>query len=274
VACEISSQHIAAARGAQGSLAMTSVRRLPSGAVHPNLATANITQPEVLRRSLSESLSAVGGGGRHVTLVLPDAAVRVLLLDFETLPNDRNEAEAIIRFRLKKTLPFDVDHCALSFDPLQSNGNVRALVAVSPVVAEYEQVIRDAGYEPGVVVPSVLANLGNLTADRPALMVKIDPETTSMVLADANGIRLLRTIEHPSGAFVNEELLKGVHSSLIYYEDNFGHQVTQVYLAGANVDPTLKATLAHEFQIRVDDLIPGSAGSDTALLTGVEGALA
>ena len=275
MACEITSQHVVAARGTQGSIAMTSVRRLPTGTVAPGLLGTNVVQPDVLRRSVSEALSAVGGGSRNVTLVLPDASVRVLLLDFDTLPADENEARAIIRFRLKKTLPFDVEHCAVSFDRISANGNVRALVALSPaaVVAEYEQVVRDAGYEPGVVLPSVLAALGNLSADRPALLVKIDLETTSMVLADQNGIRLLRTIEHPGGP-ASDELLKGVHSSLIFYEDNFGQQVNHVYLAGGNVAVDLVPALSQEFQVRVSELVPGSPGSDTALLAGVEGALA
>ena len=36
--------------------------------------------------------------------VLPDAAVRVALLDFDSLPGKREEAEGVVRFRLKKSL--------------------------------------------------------------------------------------------------------------------------------------------------------------------------
>jgi type IV pilus assembly protein PilM len=231
-----------------------------------------------VRRSIAEALTTVGGAGRnrHVTLVLPDAAVRVLLLDFDTLPNNIDEAKAIIRFRLKKTLPFDVEHSAISFDRIQSNGMVRAIVAVSPsqVVAEYEHVVRDAGYEPGIVIPSVLATLGVVDPDRATLVVKIDAETTSMVLADSTGLRLIRTLEQPGGSFSQEELLRGVHASLIYYEDTFGQQIANVYLAGSACDPSLATALGQEFQVRVSELSSGTAGGESrALLAGVEGAL-
>ena len=274
LACEISSQHVTAARAGAGVLASHAVRRLPAGLISPTLSGTNVSDADAVRRAVSEALASVGGAGkgRNVIVVLPDAAVRVLLLDFDTLPTDTAEATAIIRFRLKKTLPFDVEHSAISFDRIQSNGNVRTIVALSPaqVVGEYEQAVRDAGYEPGVIMPSVLATLGLFNPDRPSLLVKIDQETTSMVLADSSGIRLIRTIEHPTGSYASDELLRGVHASLIYYEDNFGQQVNNVTLSGTNVDASIPTAVGSEFQVRVSDL---SASGDAAMLAGVEGAL-
>lgn len=266
---------MAAGRAAQRSLAAHSIRRLPAGTVTPSLSVTNILEPEALRHAVSESLSAVGGSGRKrdVIAVLPDAAVRVLLLDFDTLPNDPDETAAIIRFRLKKSLPFDVEHCALSFDKVQSNGQVRTVVALSPanVVAEYEQLFHDAGYEASVVLPSVLATLGNLDPDRPAMLVKIDAETTSIVLADRAGLRLLRTLEHPAGHSANAELMTAVHASLIFYEDSFGQPVSRVLIAGTQADAAIAATIGQENEVQVAELTPGHP--DGRLLAAVEGAL-
>ena len=39
--------------------------------------------------------------------IVPDAAVRVMLVEFDTLPSDHEEALGVVRFRLKKSLPFD-----------------------------------------------------------------------------------------------------------------------------------------------------------------------
>ena len=258
-------------------IAMEAVRRLPAGSLHANLLAVNIAQPDALRRAIEETLSAVGGSSRnrHVTLVVPDAAVRVLLLDFDTLPTNDSEAAAILRFRLRKTLPFDVDHSAISFDRLSTNGVVRTVVAVSPrnVVQEYEQLLADIGYQSGVVMPSVLATLGIFDPDRPALLVKIDHETTSMVLADSTGIRLLRTLEHPGGVYSNDELLRGVHGSLIYYEDNFNQTVGRVVLAGGNTAPEIASMLAQEHSVQVEMLSAGKSPADAPFLAAVEGAL-
>lgn len=254
---------------------MHSVRRLPAGAVVPQMAGTNVVQADAVRRSLEESLSAVGGSGRNrdVIAVLPDAAVRVLLLDFETLPNDRDEATAIIRFRLKKSLPFDVEHSALSFDRLSSNGQVRAVVALcpAPVLQEYEQAVRDAGYEPSVVVPSVLATLGLVDDGTSSMLVKTDPETTSIVLLDETGLRLLRTIEHAGGGSV-EESVRAVHASLIFYEDNTGRQVSRVYLAGSDASQDLANYLRDE-GVSAQVLASSASSAEAPLLSPVEGAL-
>src|SRR6202008_2538007 len=102
---------------------------------------------------------------------------------------------------------------------------------------------RDAGYEPGVVLPSVLGALGIVNADPAAMLVKIDHETTSIALADSSGLRLLRTIEHPSGASSAEELSTAVHTSLIFYEDSTGTRVSRVYVTGSNADPDVASRL-------------------------------
>ncbi len=64
-------------------------------------------------------------GLRDVIGVLPDAAVRVVLLDFDTLPAKPEEAEGVVRFRLKKSLPFDVEKAKVSYHAQPSPGGLR-----------------------------------------------------------------------------------------------------------------------------------------------------
>ena len=59
--------------------------------------------------ALRDSLTAVAGRVRDICLVIPDATTRVMLLDMEALPEKPQDADAVIRFRLKKSLPFEVD---------------------------------------------------------------------------------------------------------------------------------------------------------------------
>jgi len=58
------------------------------------------------REALREVLDEVAGRSKDVIAVLPDAAARVMLLDFDTLPPNAREADGVVRFRLKKSLPF------------------------------------------------------------------------------------------------------------------------------------------------------------------------
>jgi len=63
---------------------------LASGSVVPDLLEANLRQKEAVYQAVREALESVGGRSRDVVAVLPDAAVRVVLLDFDTLPDNRD----------------------------------------------------------------------------------------------------------------------------------------------------------------------------------------
>ena len=118
-------------------------------------------------KRFEQALSAVGGHGQEVIAVLPDSAVRVTLLDFDSLPERRQEADAAVRFRLRKSLPFDIEKAALSFDAQKTPQglHVAAAIVLQSVLEEYESAFRDAGCSPGVVMPSSLGALGAVDED-------------------------------------------------------------------------------------------------------------
>ena len=100
-----------------------------------------------------------------MTLVVPDSAVRVLFLDFDQLPTKAAEALPVVRFRLKKLLPFDADDAMVSYQVMSSEkGTIKLLAVAMPkaVLEEYEAVVLAAGYLPGAVLPSTLAALAGL----------------------------------------------------------------------------------------------------------------
>ncbi len=72
--------------------------------------------------------------------IVPDAAVRVMLVEFDTLPSDQEEALGVVRFRLKKSLPFDVDKAKVSYHAQKVKDEVRvvAAVAMASVIEDYE----------------------------------------------------------------------------------------------------------------------------------------
>src|SRR4051794_32402288 len=129
VACEIAPERVIAGRANDTGTAIDvlSERRLPPGALVPGLANANIATPGAVRDAVTDALAAVSGRGRDVVVILPDASVRIVLLEFESLPEKRQDADPVVRFRLKKSLPFDIENSALSYDTRRSNGVVRVV---------------------------------------------------------------------------------------------------------------------------------------------------
>src|SRR5580765_3560961 len=129
LACEIAADRVLAGRISSNThmLEVCASQELAAGSVVPDLMEANLRQRDAVCRRIRETLGDVSGRSREVIAVLPDAAVRVVLLDFETLPAKRDEAEAVVRFRLKKSLPFDVDKAKVSYHVQPSNGGVQVI---------------------------------------------------------------------------------------------------------------------------------------------------
>ena len=243
MACEITSDRVVAARRSERSqteLEIYTSRKLEPGVLAPGLSGPNILDAAALRSAISGALAGMGASSKDVIAVLPDAVVRVLLLDFDTLPSKPQESEAVVRFRLKKSLPFDSETAALSYEARQTNGTLQVVVAVSPreVVDEYEAAFRDAGYAPGVLLPSSLAALGLIEGDRPTLVLKVDPVNITVAAAVNRELRLIRTLDNPQGGAVGAlELAETVLPSIVFFEDTFGARIERILIGGvAHID--------------------------------------
>ncbi len=298
LACEITLEGVVAARQ-QNSLettAVTAFAPLLPGSVVPALNAPNFPQPARIVAALRQALDQVVERDRKLTLVIPDAAVRVLLLDFDSFPEKTAEALPIIRFRLRKLLPFEVDEAAVSYQVMTRESNqVRALVAVTPqaVLAEYEGVVREAGYEPGAVLPSTLCALAAIPDDTDALVVNQNAVCITTAITKQNEVLLHRTLdlsealpEHSGpehGGNDIPDIQQAVSVAIAYFEDSLRTPLESLFYVGPGGAIGFGATLSQSDwgspQIRIRDLVeppvPGVASPVPAgLLAGVTGALA
>ena len=284
VACEISADRVLAGRVSDqgGALEVCASRELAPGSVVPDLMEPNLRQGGAVGNALREVLGSVSGRSRDLIAVLPDAAVRVVLLDFDALPPNRAEAEGVVRFRLKKSLPFDVDKARVSYQAQPSSTGVHAIAAVAldSVVAEYEAAFRDAGYAPGVVMPSMLAALGAADADHPTLVIKVDARTTSIAILERDQLLLFRTLENTRGVTITgEQLAEEVYPSVVFFQDTYHLNIDRIFVAGlpesGGAAPALRAQTGAEVQELVSSYkLGGSARSVPRWrMAGVVGAL-
>jgi type IV pilus assembly protein PilM len=225
LACEIRAEGVVAARADDASAVLMAVARvaLADGIVAPHMhvGEAGVTVASGVGNSAADGIVAEIGGGpagrrhlvdavrsaldavcqktREVTLVVPDAAVRVLLLDFDELPAKAAEALPVVRFRLKKLLPFDADDAAVSYQVMASGrGGMQVLAVAMPrqVLADYEGVVREAGFEPGAVLPSTLAALAGLgEGEMPTLVVNAGREGVTTAIVKGGVVLLHRTVD-------------------------------------------------------------------------------
>ena len=195
LAVEVRTEGVVAARAEDATALLSAVSQsaLAEGALVAGLRPGNVVDRPRVVAAVREALNHVAGSGRDVTIVIPDGAVRLLLLDFDDLPGKAADALPVIRFRLKKLLPFDADTAAVSYQVMSSErGMVRVLAVAMPreVLEEYEGVVTAAGYVPGAVLPSTLAALAALDEQEASALV-VNGGRSSLTTAIVRGGVLL-----------------------------------------------------------------------------------
>lgn len=312
LACEIAPEGVTAARAASAEASLDSVGRvgLAPGAVQPSLKPGNLADRVAVVAAIRRAMESIdvrpNSRGAELTAVIPDAAVRVLLLDFDALPAKLTEALPIVRFRLKKLLPFEADDAMISYQVMSSTRDtVRVLAVAMPrdVLREYETAVREAGYEAGAVLPSTLAALAGLTAADASLVVNASHAGITTAITRDGVLLLHRSVDlqpQPVGADptlapqlqelsqddLADEIAQAVSVAVAYYEDNLSAPPSTILSAGALTADSLRHLLSRNGTSEADalhvrELIEASALSADAVagsiprgsLAGVRGAL-
>jgi type IV pilus assembly protein PilM len=296
VAVELSPQGaLAASSSGPGHSHTYAFETLPAGAIVPGIGEHNLRAPEAVAAGMRTALGQVSPRTRAVTLVVPDTVVRVFVLDFDSLPAKAAEAVPVLRFRLRKMVPFDVEHAGLSYQVLvESKTECKVLAAVIPglILAEYEAAVRQAGYEPGAVLPTSLASLGAIDSVEPVLVANLSPVALTTSITHGQNLLLYRTLDLPEDPSLRrEEVQRGIAVAAAYYEDKIGVRPQLLYFAGVGDGIGAGGNSAaedfahwifspHDPELTVVDLAPRpETGAATPLgnlltLAGVAGALA
>jgi len=218
--------------------------------------------------------SLVNGAGqrkrRSAAVILPDYCARVAVLDFDSFPSSAEEQASLVRFRAKRTAPFDLDSAALGFFVQPRPGTKRYDVVVAAIsleiLARYEAAFRAANLHPGFVTVSTLAALELIRADGLTLTARMAGQVLTVVVQQARLLRLWRCVELPE--LHPEEVMNVLHPTIAYTEDEFGQRPSVLHLCGFS--PELTAALEPEVGIPVEPLRSriGAPGAYNAGLLG------
>jgi type IV pilus assembly protein PilM len=227
-ACEFTSRHIIVAgvdnrrTRVQGRTAVP----IPAGLVTPSLVDVNFTDAAGVRSAIQQALKQASFRGSEIAVVIPDEASRIAFVTAETLPKTLDEQHTFLRWKLKKTVPFDIDTAQMAFQvvgthSIPGNGKTRRydlIVALSPrsIVEEYEGLLEGLDLHAGFVIPSTLAALTLLSMPaEDSLFVKIAPDcVTTSVLQNRHITFYRRVAEHG--------LYESVYPTVLYYQDKLG----------------------------------------------------
>jgi len=265
---EIAPDHVAAAHWSNtgGNLESFAAESLPAGAVMPSPMETNVTQPDAVRTALRKAFARLGNRGTSAALLIPDPVARVFILPFETLPRRRDEALPLLRWRLKKSVPFDVEETVISW--MRQSGrldNLEVVIAIARdrIIREYEEILQGLDVHVDVVMSSTLATLPLLEETGSTLLVRMSGKTLTTAIVQGPNLCVYRSSEmtSESGSLDPQAMLEEIFPAVAYYQDTFGGSISHARLAGFGEHSELFcAALGAEMKVEASPLADSPEG--------------
>jgi type IV pilus assembly protein PilM len=184
--------------------------------------------------------------GKDAALILPDFSTRTTVLDFDTFPAEPEEQLALIRFRLKRSVPFDVESAATSYFAQPGAKRVDVVVVMTPleIVARFEAPFRAAGLNPGLVTTSSLAALELAPEGGLTMVAKLTGRSLTLLVRNKSVLKLVRCLELPTAEL--EDITAILVPTFVYMEDNLGGRAEKLLLCGFGARSDEAERLFHE----------------------------
>ncbi len=236
---------------------------LPEGALRTQFGERNLVRPADVGRALLDALERESIEAREISIVLPDHLARTSLLHMGERPGRREDVLEVIRWKLRKAVPFKVEDAHIDYQmfPSPSDGGshlCQAVLMLRSVLGSYEELMADLGFHVGLLDLSTF-NLANLY--RPVLE---RVEEDAFLLNVTGTFFALMILRHGVPIFYRAKaytfagradsrratVVREVDSSLAYYRERLGGQLpAQIHLRCVDID--LNA-LQEELAERVD----------------------
>lgn len=238
LAFEISQDRVAGARFTRSGLVQAYyVEELPKGAIVPSAIEANIANAAVVNAAVKGICQTLEAKEEDAALLLPDPVIRVFVQHFDDFPRGAQEAIPMLRWKLKKSVPFEVDETLLSFmrqAPREDGVDVVTAIARLRIVKEYEALLEGTTVRPGVVLNSALAAVSLLDDQKPTLLARVSGTSLTTAIVREGVLAGYRCTELPAHTDVltPQMLLEEVYPVAAYYQDTWKEGIQSVNVAG------------------------------------------
>lgn len=229
--------------------------RLGNGMFEPAVVTPNLASEaglaEAVRRMKLET-----GRWSKASLLLPDSWFRMNILEIPSLPDKSDEADAMIRWSLKRTMPLEGSELRLAYEVLNrgaSGVRVLAVSAVEKTLSSLERVFEAGGIEIVLIEPVGL-NIWNAVTVREAVTdgdriffyIRDQDFTTAVFRGGAPLFIRSRNLS------AQRTLSQEIKLSASYLRDTLGTETIETcYLCGNELSTGLAQELADEFSAPV-----------------------
>lgn len=262
VAMEIGADRVAVARwGRSGAPDAFAVEPFPPGAVVPSAVENNLVNSGAAKNAVAKACERLRTSGEDVALILPDPVIRVFVQHFEDFPRSPEEAIPLLRWKLKKSVPFESDETIISYfrqAPRDAGVDIVTALARLRIVREYESLAEGVGLQPGVALSSTLAALSLLDGNKPVLLARISGAALTTAIVRSGLLCGYRCTELPANAasLTPQMLLEEIFPVAAYYQDTWNEGIASVRIAGLGVRlGEFSGPVEQEFHCEVKSLL-------------------
>ncbi|MFQ5701567.1 MAG: type IV pilus biogenesis protein PilM [Acidobacteriota bacterium] len=227
---------------------------IPSELVETEVFRFKIRDPGRFRSLVAAAVHKNGVKTEQISLVVPDHLARVALLAFEELPRSRKEVIELLKWKMKKAVPFKVDEAVVDYQVIPSREKgftILAILMPIGIVREHESVFRDQGIRPGLIDLSTFSLVhlyrsvidGEVPAGGDFMLLNGTATfLTAMVFRAGTPIFYRCKTFGLSGVADAEAKYRLFHreiqASLLYYQERLdGKKLARVYMALVGLDP-------------------------------------
>jgi type IV pilus assembly protein PilM len=211
---------------------------LPADSVQISPFKPNIAEWGTVVEALKDAWSRNRNRPPKVSLLLQDRTALVLQLTLEDAPESHEECLEVLRFKLKKSIPFRIEEARISYfvdtgSPDYRSSSLWVTVMNLQVLRQYEELIQSTvGSECGLVDLSTF-NLMNLAhseirtngwEQEDHLYVNLNRNYISLGITQKQRLMFFRSRELERHNGVMEEAMAEIHPTLMFYMDKLGGQ--------------------------------------------------
>jgi Tfp pilus assembly PilM family ATPase len=253
---------------------------IPEGVLDLEMITDNISQVEAFKTFLEPRLKFFSDKKRRISLLLPDIIAKVSIFDFEKLPAKQEEITELVKWKLKKAMPYDTEEARIVYKKLTSIDGAATktslLVAVikSTVLEQYERIFEDFHFNAGLIDLSSF-NLVNLCSflnpelardGRNYLILNVAETYYTMNIVRRGSMIFYRAkAVRETGVSFEKDLIhlieKDFMPTLLYFRERLkGGEIEKIFLRNYHYqDGALKSFLEDRYSIPVSYIEPGKA---------------
>lgn len=239
LACEITPDYVAAVRWRHAAKGLDglALEPLPAGALAPSAVDANLANTDAVRAAFSKVVGRIERGVQEIALIVPDPVIRVFVLHFDSFPRSPEEAVPMLRWKLKKNVPFEAEETLVSYmrqAPKEDGVEIVTALARLRIIREYEALAEAAGLVPAVVLSSTLAALPLVDDHQPTLLSRVVGSSLTTAIVRHGSLCGYRCTELPVSldSLTPQMLLEEIFPLTAYYQDTWNESIRDVRLAG------------------------------------------